>query len=128
MLYHRGSTTTALGEVSSDLLSARLGLGGHLRVPHVILRGGVGARLGAARLAGQATDPGGTTSQALWGPFGGPLGALGLTAAAGRLRIDLGAEVGYVTSPVAARVNGSRAVAIEGAWLGIQLGLGSFLR
>lgn len=128
VLYHRGSTSTALGEVSADLLSARLGLGGHLRVPHVILRGGVGARFGAARLAGQATDPATATSQALWGAFGGPLGALGLTAAAGRLRIDLCAEAGYVVSPVAARVNGSRAVAIEGPWLGIQLGLGAFLR
>ena len=127
VLYQRGSTATALGEVSADLLSARLGAGGHLRVPHVILRGGVGARFGAARLAGQAADPGTATSQALWGPFGGPLGALGLTAAAGRLRIDLGAELGYVVSPVAARVNGSRAVAIEGPWLGIQLGLGAFL-
>lgn len=128
VLYHRGSAPTGLGEVSVDVLSARLALNGHLRVPHLVLRGGVGGRLGAVRLLGQATDPAVTDSRAIWGAWGGPLGSLGLSAAAGRLRLDLSGEVGYVVSPVAARVNGVRAVAVEGVWIGIQLGLGAFLR
>lgn len=127
-LYHRGSAPTGLGEVSVDVLSARLALNGHLRIPHLVLRGGVGGRLGAVRLLGEASDPAVTDSRAIWGAWGGPLGSLGLTAAAGRLRLDLSGEVGYVVSPVAARVNGVRAVAVEGVWIGVQLGLGAFLR
>jgi hypothetical protein len=114
--------------VTQDLLSARATLLVHQRVPYLTLRGGLGARIGAARLSGEPADPKAVVGAAVWGPWGGPLLTLGLSAAAARLRLDLSVEAGYVVAPVAAWVGGVRAVAVEGTWCGIQLGLGSWLR
>ena len=128
VLLQHGATATVLGTVNRDLVSARAALLFHQRLPYLILRGGVGGRLGAAKLAGEPADAKTTLSAAVWGPWGGPLLTLGLSAAAARMRLDLSIEAGYVVSPVAARVGGVRAVAIDGTWFGVQLGLGSFLR
>jgi hypothetical protein len=124
--YH-GSTATALGTVTGDLLTGRAVLLGHYLWPHIILRGGGGLRVGAARLGGAAIDPATVEARALWGPWGGPLVGLGLAAAAARLRIDLSVEAGYVLWPVGARVAGTRALAVEGPWFGLTLGLGALL-
>jgi hypothetical protein len=40
------------------------------------------------------------------------------------LAIELAAEGGYWVFPTGGLVNGDRTVKIEGAWLGVQLGLG----
>ena len=128
VLFHHGDTATALGTITRDLISTRATLQFHHRVPYLTLRMGLGGRLGAARLAGEATDPKAVRGEALWGPWGGPLLALGLSAAAARVRLDLSVETGYVISPVGARVNGVRAAAVEGTWVGVQLGLGGLLR
>ena len=128
VLVQHGATATVLGTVNRDLVSARAALLFHQRVPYLTLRGGLGARLGAAKLAGEPADAKTTLGASVWGPWGGPLLTLGLSAAAARLRLDLSLEAGYVVSPVAARVGGVRAVALDGTWFGIQLGLGSFLR
>lgn len=128
VLLQHGATATVLGTVNRDLVSARAALLFHQRVPYLTLRGGLGVRLGAAKLAGEPADPKTTLGAAVWGPWGGPLLTLGLSAAAARVRLDLSLEAGYVVSPVAARVGGVRAVALDGTWFGIQLGLGSFLR
>ena len=128
VLVQHGATATVLGTVNRDLVSARAALLFHQRVPYLTLRGGLGARLGAAKLAGEPADAKTTLGASVWGPWGGPLLTLGLSAAAARLRLDLSIEAGYVVSPVAARVGGVRAVALDGTWFGIQLGLGSFLR
>jgi len=128
VLLQHGATATVLGTVNRDLVSARAALLFHRRVPYLTLRGGLGARLGAAKLAGEPADAKTTLGAAVWGPWGGPLLTLGLSAAAARVRLDLSIEAGYVVSPVAARVGGVRAVALDGTWFGIHLGLGSFLR
>ena len=128
VLLQHGATATVLGTVNRDLVSARAALLFHQRVPYLTLRGGLGARFGAAKLAGEPADAKTTLGAAVWGPWGGPLLTLGLSAAAARVRLDLSIEAGYVVSPVAARVGGVRAVALDGTWFGIQLGLGSFLR
>jgi hypothetical protein len=123
-----GSASTDLGTVSADLVSGRAALLGHYRFPHLILRGGGGLRAGAARLAGSPEDPMAVAAGSIWGPWGGPLAFLSLAMAAGRLRVDVAAEGGYVLWPVAARVAGVRALAIEGPWLGLTVGIGALLR
>jgi hypothetical protein len=128
VLVHHGATATALGTVTRDLISTRATLQFHHQLPYLTLRAGLGGRLGAACLAGEATDPKAVLGAAIWGPWGGPLLALGLSAAAARVRLDMSVEAGYVVSPVAARVGGIRAVAVEGPWFGVQLGLGGLLR
>ncbi len=127
LLVLHGTAATALGGVTQDLLSARAALLLHHRVPYLTLRGGVGGRLGAARLSGEPANPATTLGAVAWGPWGGPLLAIGMTAAASRVRLDLGVEAGYVVSPVAARVGGMRAAAVDGTWFGVQLGIGVVL-
>lgn len=127
VLFHYGTTATALGTVTRDLLSARAALLFHHRVPYLTLRGGLGGRLGATRLSGEPANPTTTLGSVAWGAWGGPLLTLGLSAVAARLRLDLSVEAGYVVSPVAARVGGLRAAAVEGTWFGVQLGIGGLL-
>lgn len=124
--YQRGREGTPLGAVTTDLLSLRLALLAHLSLPHLTLRAGAGLRAGAARLAGVPAGDAAVGSE-LWGAWGGPILHGGLTAGAQRLRIDLGLEGGYVVWPVGARVGGVRAVAVEGPWLGLSLGIGALL-
>lgn len=122
-----GVSSTALGKVTTDLLSSRATLMGHYRLPHLLLRGGAGLRMGAARMSGSPIDPMQVEARSVWALWGGPLVGLGLSAAAARLRIDLSFEAGYVLWPVAARVSGVRQVALEDAWFGLTLGLGAHL-
>lgn len=124
--YQRGRAETPLGAVTTDLLSLRLALLAHLSLPHLTLRAGAGLRAGAARLAGVPAGDAAVGSE-LWGAWGGPLLHGGLTVRAQRLRIDLGLEGGYVVWPVGARVGGVRAVAVEGPWLGLSVGIGALL-
>lgn len=78
--YHHGSAETTLGSVTSDLVGVRRPpLHLHHQLPALTLRSGLGARLGAARLAGQPTDALMVRSDALWGVWGGPQVFLGLT-------------------------------------------------
>jgi hypothetical protein len=128
VLAEHGESATNLGMIHRDLFSAGAALLVHHRIPHLILRGGAGARFGAARLSGEPSSPQLSTATTLWGPFGGPLLTAGVSAAAARVRLDLGLEAGYVVTPVIARAGGMRADAVAGPWLGVQLGLGVFLR
>ena len=126
--YHHGSAETTLGSVTSDLLSLQAAAHLHHQLPALTLRSGLGARLGAARLAGQPTDALMVRSDALWGVWGGPQVFLGLTTLLGRARLEVQAETGYIVAPVAAKVAGVRAVGLNGPWLGISLGLGFLVR
>lgn len=124
LVAHHGAVATALGTITSDLLSARAMLLGYYLLPHLILRGGLGLRAGAAWLTGTPLAPAAVEGHSLLGPWGGPLGGLGISAAVARVRIDLLLEFGYVLWKVAAKVDGARASAIEGPWLSLSLGLG----
>lgn len=119
-----GSAATQLGSVTGDLLSARIALLGHLRLPHLLLRGGAGLRVGAARLAGTTLDPNRVDTRSFWAPWGGPVLAVSLAVAAARLRVELSVEGGYVLWSVGARVAGTRPLAVQGPWLGALLGIG----
>jgi hypothetical protein len=62
-----------------------------------------------------------------WGAWGGPLGRFGLDIALGRLALEVAVEGGYVVSPVGGLVAGVREVAVDGPWVGVQVGAGLFL-
>lgn len=118
---------TALGELSSDLLSSRVSVQAHVALWALRLRAGLGLRAGAARLGGTPSDAAQTQGDARWAPFGGPLLAGSITLAPAslrRLRIDLSAEGGYLLWSATARVDGKPALAIAGPWLGLSLSLG----
>lgn len=116
---------TELGVVTSDLLSSRATLQAHVSWSRLLLRGGLGLRAGAVRLAGAPGD--GALSDEKWAPFGGPLLSLGLSFAPlslRRLRADLTAEGGYLLWSATAVVGGKPSLAIAGPWAGLSLSLG----
>lgn len=118
---------TALGELSSDLLSSRVSVQAHVALWALRLRAGLGLRAGAVRLGGTPSDAAQTQGNERWAPFGGPLIAGSITLAPAslrRLRIDLSAEGGYLLWSATARVDGKPALAIAGPWLGLSLSLG----
>lgn len=121
---------TALGELSSDLVSGRATLQAHLALWALRLRLGLGLRVGAARIAGAPSDASQVAAQERWAPVGGPLAAAAVTLAPAslrRLRIDLGVEGGYLLWSATARVDGMPALALAGPWLGLSLSLGASL-
>ncbi len=116
---------TELGVVNSDLLSSRATLQAHVSWSRLLLRGGLGLRAGAVRLAGAPGD--GALSTEKWAPFGGPLLSLGLSFAPlslRRLRADLTVEGGYLLWSATAVVGGKPSLAIAGPWAGLSLSLG----
>lgn len=118
---------TALGDLTSDLLSSRATLQAHLAWSRLLLRGGLGLRVGGARLAGAPGDSASTIAREAWAPFGGPLISLGLAFAPQslrRLRADLTSEAGYLLWSATARVDGQPSLAIAGPWVGLSLSLG----
>ncbi len=118
---------TALGEIESDLLSSRATLQAHLAWSRLLLRGGLGLRVGGVRLTGSPGDGALTTAREAWAPFGGPLLSLGLAFAPHslrRLRADLTSEAGYLLWSATARVDGQSSLALAGPWIGLSLSLG----
>jgi hypothetical protein len=88
------------------------------------LRAGGGGRIGAAWLRGQPNDGSPVLGLNLWGPFAGPMLRFGAARQLPR-RLTLAAdlEVGYALAAVRGNVDGIRALAIEGPWVGVSLGL-----
>ncbi len=124
-LAHHGQSSFPLGDVAIDTLSASAALVVHARLSFLCLRVGAGGRLGAAHLAGVPQDVTQGAGASLWGAFGGPLALLVVGAPiSGHMVAELSLEGGYVTLPVAGRVDGQRAVAVDGGWIAAQLGLG----
>jgi hypothetical protein len=123
-----GSASTSLGAVSIDLLSASATLVFQQAWSRVGLRVGAGGRGGAARLQGHPTTPKTVRGDTYWAGWGGVLAHLGLDVAlTRRWALALSAEGGYVVFPVGGLVGGAREVAVDGPWIGLQLGLGIFL-
>lgn len=128
-LQYLGATTNdPLGEVRSDLIGARFAVHGQVRVPHVIVRGGGGLRLGLIRNTATPANPDETTASVQLSPWLTPILVGSISVAIGRLRLDLSLEGGYVLIPVRARAAGQIVSALEGPQLLVSLGIGSFLR
>jgi hypothetical protein len=118
-----GSSGFAIGTVSTDLISGDLGLALHLDWTHLTLRFVAGLRGGWVFFAG--TPVSGATANSLSGPWLGPLGAVSLAfTPIRRLLFELILDGGYTILPVTGRVAPSDKVAIDGAWIGLQIAVG----
>ncbi len=119
-----GQTINPSGRVTLDLVVGGAAMWMHHTWRRVTLRGGVGLRGGAARFAGTAAEPTLTRGRVVWRALVGADAAAALELAAHRrLSVQLGIEVGYVALRAAARAYGYDVVAIDGPWIGVQLGL-----
>jgi hypothetical protein len=122
-----GSARVSLGSVSIDTLSVGAAMLQHAW-SKIGLHVGVGARVGALYLSGEPDSMGSVRGGSGWAPWGGPMGVASASFVAARyLAVDLAVEIGYVVAPAGGLVAGSREVAIEGPWIGIQLGARFFL-
>lgn len=124
LLTHHASESTTLGTVLIDQLTMGASLLGRGTIRRVILDGGAGFRIGLSALRGVADEPDVRASRVLW-LAGGPFATLGLAIIARRgLVVAAGAEVGYSVFPVGGLVSGRREASIDGAWVGLRLGVG----
>lgn len=121
----RGRVRSDLGDVRDD----RLGWSTALLLRRLIgdwwIAGGIGARVGRARLEGDRDAP---NARVVSAPFGGAF-LVGETwrVLVGRLLVHARLELGTVTLPVVGRVGDPRgpvAAAVDGAWSTLSLGLG----
>jgi hypothetical protein len=123
-----GRGSSALGTVSSDVLSVGTALQFHKSWSRISVQGGVGLRGGAARLGGDAMGRTDVTASSLWAPWGGAMLAGGASfAPTRRLLVELGIEAGYTFLPVRGLITGQDNISVEGAWVGLQIGIGAFL-
>ena len=122
------SVPVALGGVAVDAASASfVGVALH-RLSTVTLRGGLGLRLGATRITGEAADSAHIEGSSVAGFFGGPIGVVSISFQPfGPLVIEAAAEGGYVVTPVRGHVGEDRDVGLAGAFFGATLGLGAAL-
>jgi hypothetical protein len=123
---HHGTTSVSLGQVSTDVLG--FGAVGYVHKAwsawRVELGGGV--RGGAVLMTGVPDAM--VTASRFWAPWVGPVALADLELAVrDQLVLVLDVEGGYVVSPVGGLVDGLREVAIDGAWIGVHLGIGIVL-
>jgi hypothetical protein len=125
---HHGTSTVSLGRVSTDVTSVGAAVVAHQAWSRWILRLGAGVRGGEARLSGVPDPSMGVQGRTFWASWVGPLarGDVELVVAHG-LALDVGVEGGYVVSPVGGLVGDRREVAIDGAWIGVHVGVGMSL-
>ena len=123
VLAHHRSTPTTLGDVAVDSVTAAAHVLAHKRWSRISLRGGCGLRVGATILSGRGN--GGVHGDHVVWAAGGPVLSFSLGLVVVRLlTLELGAEGGYWLFPAGGLVNGRREVAVEGPFVGAQLGLG----
>jgi hypothetical protein len=95
----------------------------HVSASGVAVRLGAGYALGMARIAGTAEN-GRAFGGSVTGLWGGPYALAGIAyAATDAVDLDLRAEAGWVLLPVAGQVAGGNDVAVQGPWVGLQLGV-----
>lgn len=120
---HAANKLTELGRVALTNYSAMGLLTGRLAFGAVVLRGGFGARLGVASLAGMANGVEVQANSAVRG-WGGP--AIGLTCQV-QLTRHLGlvanVEGGYALWAVRGLVDQISTMSLDGPWLGLHAGV-----
>ena len=128
VLAQHGRFVRAVGTVAADTITAAASIMGHRNWAHVGLRGGAGFRLGAASLDGTPTDAGSTRGSRVVWATGGPFATLSVSAVpVCGLALELAVEGGYSVFSMGGLINGGRDVAIEGPFIGLQLGVGIFM-
>ena len=82
----------------------------------------------AVRMSGAPDRGAGAQGTAFWAPWVGPhtLGHVERAVTDGFV-LSLGVEAGYVLSPVGGLVGDRREVAVDGAWIGVDVGIGMLL-
>ena len=124
-LAHHGEVTTQPGKVAVDTVTGAGAVVGRRSWARATLGGGIGFRIGATILRGTANVSALVRSDSVVWAGGGPFGTLGVSVIAVRgLVLELNAEGGYWLFPTGGLINGRRDVAVEGPWLGMQLGVG----
>jgi hypothetical protein len=128
LLEHHGGMDTMGGRVAIDTLTVGASAVAHREWRYVGVRGGLGFRLGATILRGLSSDDRAVHAGEVSWAAGGPFGMVGAHVVPVRgFVIDLAGEGGYWLFPTGGLVNGRREVAVEGPWLGVQLGFGIVL-
>jgi hypothetical protein len=115
---------SALGEVAVRTVAVSLAGLGRLELWPFVLLTGPGARLGLAQLSATPDDPSQTDASAFYAPYGGVfwLGR-GELFVSGSFAFTFDLELGAATLPVRALVGDSAAVALDGVWLTVGLGV-----
>jgi hypothetical protein len=123
VLAHHRSIATGRGDVAIDVITAAARVLAQGRWSRLSLRGGFGLRAGTTILTGRGSASV-RGDHVVWAA-GGPMVnfSLGFTVVH-RLSLELGGEGGYWVFPTGGLVNGQREVALEGPFVGVQLGLG----
>ena len=124
---HHGTTGVSRGSVTTDLIDVTGAVAANKTWSRLHLTLAIGARGGAARLAGDSSDMMVRTDK-FWSPWFGAvgLGSLDLRATS-HVAVNLTVDAGYVVRPVGGLVDARREIGIDGAWMGVHLGIGTIL-
>jgi hypothetical protein len=119
------SVPVALGGVAVDTVSASFAAVAFHRISSFTLRGGIGLRLGAARITGETSDSVRIEGSSLAGFFAAPLALVSVSySPVAPLVLEASAEGGAVVAPVRGHVAGERDVGIAGGFFGAMIGVG----
>jgi hypothetical protein len=127
LMFVHGSEAVSLGRVATDLITVAPALLARVRLGPVDLRGGLGFRVGGARLTGSPADPATARAGSLVAAVYGPMLTVSTSVRLWRfLLLEVAGEAGWVVRPIGGLVAHQREVSLGGAFLGFQLGLGFF--
>jgi hypothetical protein len=120
--------STKVGQTSALLASARASAGLQVGLARDRLRLSfdLGARAGAARLSGRSDDPNILAATVLR-PWAGPVAMLRAGLGPSWFGAEIVAEGGWAAVSVSGVVSGGPALAVNGPWLAISLGVGTRL-
>ncbi|MEO7092616.1 MAG: hypothetical protein ABI175_05145 [Polyangiales bacterium] len=122
------SVPVALGAVALDTVSASFALTAFERLGAITVRGGLGVRLGAARITGETSDSARIEGSSIAGFFAAPHAVASVSLSPwGPLVIEAAAEGGMVVAPVRGHIAGERDVGVAGGFFGATLGVGAAL-
>jgi hypothetical protein len=124
-MFVHGSESVSLGRVAIDLITVAPALLARVRFGPAELRGGVGFRVGGARLTGTPADPAPAHGDSLVAAVYGPMLTLSASLRLGRfMLVEIAGEAGWLIRPLGALVAHQRELTLGRAFLGLQLGLG----
>jgi hypothetical protein len=112
------------GDIGAWLLSLGNWFGVEGAAGPLRFHGGLGARLGFARLSGHGSDAVEVQGATVWRPWMGPLAAAGVSWRVGRADIAIAAEIGHSLLTTHGLADGATVIAIGRTWVGGSLGGG----
>jgi len=113
-----------LGDVTVSSVGGGLSVHAHRAWKSLRLRGALGARVGAASMSGEPTQPG-VDGGSFTGRFAGPFARFTVGVEVARhITVQASAEPGYHLLPVRGTVDGAETTEVEGFWLAGTVALG----